>query len=62
MVTFLKWLKKVGANNALKEITPGGRNPKLLREMVKVYENNYRMNGSILASFQVILGQGKKER
>lgn len=61
VVTFLKWLKKVGANNALKGISPGGRSPKLLREMVKVYESNYRMNGSILASFQVILGRGKRE-
>lgn len=60
VVTFLKWLKKVGANNALKEVPPGGRSPKLLREMVKVYENNYRMNGSIPVSFQVVLGIAQK--
>lgn len=56
VVDFLKWLKKVGANNALRERAPGGSNPKLFREMLKVYENNYRTNGNIPASFQVILG------
>ena len=60
VLDFLKWLKKVGANNALREMAPGRSNPKLLREMVKVYEKNYRMNGSIPVSFQVILGTGKK--
>lgn len=60
VVTFLKWLRKVGANNALKEVAPGGRKPKLLREMIKVYENNYRVNGDIPVSFQVVLGIAQK--
>lgn len=62
VVAFLKWLKGVGANNALKEITPGGRSPKILREMIKVYESNYRMNESIWASFQVVLGTAQKKK
>ena len=57
----LKWLKKVGANNALEEMSPAGRSPRLIREMIKIYKENYRINGSIPASFRVILGQGKKE-
>ncbi len=61
VVSFLKWLKKVGANNALREIPARGSNPKLLREMMAIYEKNYRMNGNIRVSFQVVLGQGKKE-
>jgi len=62
VVTFLKWLKDVGANNARQERPArGGYNPKLLREMIKVYEGNYRGNGNIPVSFRVVLGQGKKE-
>ncbi len=61
VISLLKWLKKVGANNALEEMSPGGRSPGLIREMMKIYEEKYRTNGSIPASFRVISGQGKKE-
>ncbi len=60
VIGLLRWLKKVGANNALEEMSAAGRSPGLIREMIKIYEENYRTNESIPASFQVILGSGRK--
>jgi malonyl-CoA O-methyltransferase len=60
VIGLLKWLKKVGANNALEEMSAAGRSPGLIREMIKIYEENYRVNGNIPASFEVILGSGRK--
>ncbi|MCD5390421.1 malonyl-ACP O-methyltransferase BioC [candidate division NPL-UPA2 bacterium] len=60
-LSFLRWLKRVGARNVSYDLPAGLGNRRLLFEMIKIYEENYRMNGSIFSSFEVIFARGRKE-
>ena len=60
-LSFLRWLKQVGAGNASYDLPPGLGNRRLICEMIRIYEENYRMNGNIFTTFEVIFAQGRKE-
>ena len=59
-LSFLRWLKQVGARNASYDLPPGLGNRKLVLEMIRIYEENYRMNGNIFTTFEVILAKGAR--
>jgi malonyl-CoA O-methyltransferase len=58
----LRQLKQIGASNAASDRPRGLASRRVMQEMMKVYEENYRCNNGLPASYEVIVMIAEKPR
>lgn len=58
--TLLRTLKRIGASNATTSHPAGLGERRIMLSMMEIYEQTYRVEGALPATYQVIYGQGTK--